>query len=130
MDRIFHGFGDFEDRPLMLSDKSREGYRKAFLDLREKDKEFVIAAELPGIDKEDINLEIKDDRVVIKAEKKQEKEKGDYSYSKSYAGFYQEVALPENTDSDKIDAVYKDGVLKLTIPKKKLAVKKKEIKIK
>lgn len=131
MNRLFHGFG--EPRALSLRNALRDDYRRAFMDCRENDKNFTIAVEIPGIDKEDINLDITENSIIIKAEKRHEKgskEKGNYKYAKSYAGFYQEVSLPENADVDKIEAVHKNGVLKLTIPKKKPAIRKKQIKIK
>jgi len=137
MSRLFHGFDrDFESpRALSLRNALTDDYRRALIDCRENDKNFIIAVEIPGVDKEDIQLDITDNSAIIKAEKKHEKEegskeKGDYKYVKSYAGFYQEVSLPENADIENIEAVHKNGVLKLTIPKKKLAIKKKEIKIK
>lgn len=133
MNRFFHGFE--EPRILSLRNTLSDNYRRAMIDCREDSKNFTIAVEIPGIDKDDIYLDVTANSVIIKAEKKHEKEKGskekgDYKYAKSYAGFYQEVALPENADIENIEAVHKNGVLKLTIPKKKLVVKKKEIKIK
>lgn len=133
MNRLFHGFD--EPRALSLRNALSDNYRRAWMDCREDDKNFTIAVEIPGIDKEDIHLDITENSVIIKAEKKHEKEerskeKRDYKYAKSYAGFYQEVTLPENADIENIEAVHKNGVLKLTIPKKRLTVKKKEIKIK
>lgn len=133
MNRLFHRLD--EPRALILKNAPSDEYRKALVDFRENDENFIIAVEIPGIDKEDIHLDITENSAIIKAEKKQEKEegskeKGDYRYAKSYAGFYQEVALPENADTENIEAVYKNGVLKLIIPKKKLAIKKKKIKIK
>ncbi len=133
MNRFFHGFE--EPRALSLRNALSDNYRRAMMDCREDDKNFTIAVEIPGINKEDIHLNITENSVIIKAEKKHKKEegskeKGNYKYAKSYAGFYQEVALPENVDIKNIDATHKNGILKLTIPKKKLAIKKKEIKIK
>ena len=133
MDRLFYGFD--EPKALSLRNALSDNYRRAMMDCREDDKNFTIAVEIPGIDKEDIHLDVAENSVIIKAEKKHEKEKGskekgDYKYAKSYAGFYQEIALPENADIENIEAVHKNGVLKLTIPKKKSAIKKKEIKIK
>jgi len=132
MNRLFHGFD--EPKALSLRNTLSDNYRRALMDCRENESDFTIAVEIPGVDKENIKLDVTENSVIIKAEKKHEKEegskeKGDYKYAKSYAGFYQEVALPENADIENINAVHKNGVLKLTIPKKKLAIKKKEIKI-
>jgi len=133
MNKLFHW--SEESRALSLRNILSDNYRRAMIDCREDDKNFIIAVEIPGIDKEDIHLDITENSIIIKAEKKHEKEKGskekgNYKYAKTYAGFYQEVSLPENADIENIEAVHKNGVLKLIIPKKKLAIKKKEIKIK
>lgn len=133
MSRLFHELG--EPRALNLRSALSGNYRRALVDCDEDDKNFTIEVEIPGVDKEDIHLDVNENSVIIRAEKKREKkegskEKGDYRYERSYAGFYQEVSLPENADTENIDAVYKNGVLKLTIPKKRITIKKKKIKIK
>ncbi len=110
-------------------------YRKARADFEETDNEFILEIELPGVEKEDIELNIMDSGIEIRAEKKQEKEredkeKGEYIFSKSYAGFARYIDLPEEADLEKIDAEYKNGILEIRVPKKKIKVKNgKEIKI-
>lgn len=134
MDRLFGGFmSDFgNDRDEMIEELSL-GYRKAFTNYKETDQEFVIQIELPGVEKEDIQLNVTDTGLEIKAEKKQEKtNKSDkeYSYTKSYAGFYQAFDVPDNADLDKIDASYKNGVLTVRLPKKDNIKNKKTVQIK
>ena len=90
------------------------------LDVKEKKDKIILEADLPGMEKEDIDVSVKDDRLVIKGEKKIDKEEKDSDYVRServYGSFYREVHLPSGTDPQKIDAEYKKGVLKLTIPK-------------
>ena len=131
LNKVFHRL----DSKILNFDKKFENYRNATVEYKENDNNFVLKAELPGIDKKDIKLSKSGNNVVIKAERKKEKKEGNkkegkYKYEKSYAGFYQEVALPENADLDKMEAKYMDGVLKVLIPKKKVLKVKKEIKIK
>jgi HSP20 family protein len=138
MDRLFGnigtvGFGKkFEDE-----DGELGKYRKAWTDFRENEEEFLVYVEIPGVDKEDIKLDINNEAIEIKAEKRQVKnkediEKGEYSYSKSYTGFARRIEMPEDADLSKIDAEYKNGVLRIVIGKKKIKVDKRgrEIKIK
>lgn len=135
MNRMF-GFSDF---PRKNFDSEFSNYRDAYADFDENENEFIIIVEIPGIDKENINLQVLDNnRLLVKAEKKQEIEKKEeddgesfnYRYVKMYAGFYRTFDLPEEADIDNIDAEYKEGILKITILKKKEARKKKIIKIK
>ena len=97
--------------------------RKAFVDVQETDKDVIVTAELPGMEKEDIDLNITSNRVEIKGEKKEEQkeEKEDYkAYSSRYAGFYRGIPLPAAVDPDNVKATYKNGVLEVTLPKKEV----------
>lgn len=123
-------FGNWDDESEEEFDK---GFRKAWTDFRESENEYLIAVELPGMEKEDIDLEVGEDSIAIKAEKKQEKkqkDEGNYSYAESYSGFARVISLPENADSEKVDAEYKNGVLKIKIGKKKKEKKGNVIRIK
>ena len=127
MNRAF-GFTDFPKRSL-----EPENYRHAFADFIEKEEGYIIAVEIPGVNKEDINVDIVNNTLRIKAEKKQEfekKQEKEYKYSKSYAGFYRAISLPEDAETEKIDIEYKNGVLKILVPKKKEVKKKKMIMVK
>ena len=128
--RINRAFG-FTDFPKKSSEP--ENYRHALADFRETENDYAVIVEIPGVNKEDINIDAANNTLRIKAEKKQEFEKeqdDEYRYSKSYAGFYREITLPENAEAEKIDAEYKNGVLKISILKKKEAKKKKMIVVK
>lgn len=117
MNRFWKGY---DEDPWEMDEEDLSGYRKAWIDARESEKEFIIAVELPGVDKKDIEVNVEDGALVIKVEKKsseKEKTEDSYRYEASYAGFYRRVPLPENADAEKIDAEYKEGVLKLKIPK-------------
>jgi HSP20 family protein len=92
------------------------------IDVKEDDKAYTVKADVPGVKKEDIQIEIDDDMVSLRAEVKQEKEekKGEkvvYS-ERSYGMVSRSFTLPTAVDEKAAKAEYKDGVLSLTLPKK------------
>ncbi len=101
---------------------------------REDDKAYYIEADLPGVKKEDIQLDIKDNILTISGERKLKKEvkKEDYYKVESvYGKFERSFTLPDDVDVDKIEAKSEDGVLEITLPKKveeKKQAKKIEVK--
>ncbi len=100
----------------------------------ENDKDFKIEMAAPGLEKKDFKIEIDKGYLTISAEKETEKKEEKENYKRrefSYNAFCRSFQLPDNTVSDKIDAKYEDGVLKLAIPKKEVSVStaKKEIKV-
>lgn len=101
------------------------------LDVSETKDNIVVKAEVPGIEPKDIDISLTGDVLNIKGEKKQEKEEKDEDYQRterSYGAFTRSVRLHQEVQSDKIEANYRNGVLKITLPKSEEA-KKKEIKI-
>ncbi|MBU0466708.1 MAG: Hsp20/alpha crystallin family protein [Nanoarchaeota archaeon] len=130
--KMNHWFRNFDENPWNFDEEDFSSYRKARVEAQETDEEFLVAIELPGVNKKDIELEAENNVLVIKAESKQEKEnkeENSYSYTESYSGFYRTIPLPENADTEKIDAEYTKGVLKLRIPKKESKKKGKTIQI-
>ncbi len=127
MDRFWDSF--FERRPM----KAEEGLEfLPALDLAETDNELVVKCEVPGLEPKDIDISLSDGMLTIKGEKKQEREekKADYHLvERSYGAFTRSIQLPKEVQSDKINASYKNGILKITLLKSEEA-KKKEIKIK
>jgi HSP20 family protein len=102
------------------------------LDLAETKNEFVVKAEVPGMTPKDINISLAQGVLTIRGEKKQEKEEKEENYhfvERSYGSFSRSVRLPGEVQSDKIKAAYKDGILRVTLPKTE-ETKKKEVKIK
>ena len=91
------------------------------VDISEEDDKYKIAAELPGMKKEDISIRVKGDSLVIKGERKMKKEeKDDAKYHRielSYGNFYRSFKLPEDADSDSVKADYVDGLLTVSINK-------------
>lgn len=101
------------------------------VDVIDRDKEIVVKAELPGVDKKDIDISVTKDAVTIKGTTSHEEkeEKGDYYRCEiSHGSYARTVALPSNVDEEKAKAMFKDGILEITIPKTGEA-KRKSIKI-
>jgi HSP20 family protein len=89
-------------------------------DIYETKDDYVFKLEVPGLNKDDINVELKDHTLSIKGEKKEEKEvkKDDYHRIESYSGtFSRSFVLPKDIDARKVNASLKDGVLELRVPK-------------
>jgi HSP20 family protein len=102
------------------------------MDVAETDKEIEITAELPGLEEKDVQVNVADNVLSIKGEKKSEKEEKDKNYrmfERSYGSFSRTIELPAGTNPDTIKASLSDGVLKVTVSKPAPAqVKKVEVK--
>ena len=130
VDRLFDDFGVGRWRSPLFARSSSEldpfwrteiTWPKApAVDVAETDKAYEVTAELPGMDESNIEVKLADDVLTIKGEKKEEKEekKKDYYVSeRRYGSFERYFALPEGVDANKIEATFKNGVLKVTLPK-------------
>ncbi len=127
MDRLW---GSFFHRGVRRTDEDAEWLPS--LDVAETKDEIVVKAEVPGMDPKDIDISLSDGLLTIKGEKKQEREEKEEDYhlvERSYGTFTRSIRLPKEVRRDKISASYKNGVLKVTLPKSEEA-KQKEIKIK
>ena len=101
------------------------------VDIFEEGDNFVVKAEIPGMKKEEIEVNLTDDMVTISGEKKKEEkvEKKDYyRLERSFGSFSRSFRLPKDVQADKAKATFKDGVLELKVPKTEEA-KKKEKKV-
>ena len=109
------------------------GEVSAKVDIFEDGNDVVVKAELPGMKKDDITVNLTDNVVTVSGEKKKEEkvEKKDYyRVERSYGSFCRTFSLPKEVQSDKAKASFKDGVLEVRVPKTEEAVKKeKKIKI-
>lgn len=98
----------------------------------ETDKEFVVEAAVPGLEKKDFNIEVNDNVLQISSEKEAKEEKKEqkfYYRGFCYGSFKKSYSLPDNVDKDKIAANYENGILKVVIPKDKEAKLSRQIKI-
>lgn len=101
------------------------------VDIFETPESIVLKAELPGITKDDIFVEVKDNTLSLKGEKKFEKEVKEENYhrvERSYGSFQRAFTLPSTVQQDKVKAKFKDGILQIVLPKVEEA-KPKQIKV-
>ena len=115
IESVFEDFGITENR----KNKS-EGYWMPAVEFSENDNNFELKAELPGMTKDDIEVEISNSNIVIKGETKQEKEEKTENIYRSefrYGKFLRTIPLPAEIKSDEAKAAFKDGILKITAPK-------------
>ncbi|GAB6166293.1 Hsp20/alpha crystallin family protein [Thermostilla marina] len=103
------------------------------VNLAETDKEFELTVDLPGMDPEDFQVELKEGQLWISGERKEEKEEKGKTYhrvERQYGKFQRVIPLPAAVNADKIEAEYRNGVLRITVPKdeaaqpKRISVKK------
>jgi len=135
MDKLFdQAFKGFGVHPFGFGRVAPAELFKPTLDLSASEKQYTVNVEIPGVDEKDIQLEIADDTLVIKGEKKQESESKDNSFyriERSYGSFRRMLSLPEDADRENVSAAFKKGVLTVTIPRKptqKTDVRRVEIK--
>ena len=98
------------------------------IDVFEKDGNFVVKAELPGMKEEGIDVSVTDSTLMIKGEKKTESEDEGADYyrcERSYGSFYRSIPLPNTVDDGNIKADFEDGILEVTVPKMETAKPKK-----
>lgn len=94
------------------------------MDVEETKDSVLVKADLPGLKKEEIDINVHEGVLTIKGEKKKEEERKDKGFIRSeryYGSFYRELSLPASVDEAKVKASYKDGVLEIVIPKKEEA---------
>jgi HSP20 family protein len=102
------------------------------VDIKEEDNQFLVIADIPGVNKEDINISLENNILTIHGERKTERKEEKKGYSRierTQGQFYRRFSLPQTADESKISAAYKQGVLEISIPKKEIS-KQKRIEIK
>ena len=117
MDSVFDDFfGDFLNK---TRSDTRQGWSPK-VDVFEEEDHIVMTAELPGVEKDNIAIDVNGRVLTLKGERTYENEVKEDKYTlreRAYGTFQRSFTLPAETDSEKIKAAYKDGVLKLNIPK-------------
>ena len=91
------------------------------IDVQRRGDAIIVRADLPGVRKEDVQVEVQGDALILSGQRREEREEGaddqDYRmFERSYGSFYRSVPLPPGTNPDEIQAVMRDGVLKITLP--------------
>jgi len=108
-----------------------EGIWAPCVDISETKDDLVITAEIPGISKDNIKISLNDNILTLKGEKKQEKKVDEENYhriERSYGAFHRSFTLPTTVQQDQVKASYKNGILRIILPKAEEA-KPKEIAI-
>ena len=129
MDKMFrramHGFGPFgnpfSNAPATANAQPEMAFRPK-LDIQGTEKEYIVAVELPGVDPESVHVDLHDNALIIRGEKKVEKKddsEGYYRVERSFGSFQRVLSLPEDANADDIKASCKDGVLTVTIQRTK-----------
>jgi HSP20 family protein len=104
--------------------RGREGNGHSMIpamDLKETHDAVVIETELPGVDPQDVTVEVEGDLLTIRGERREEKEeqaRNTYLQECTYGSFERQIRLPADVDRDKADATFKQGILKIRLPKK------------
>ncbi|HEY6262084.1 MAG TPA: Hsp20/alpha crystallin family protein [Nitrospiraceae bacterium] len=124
------------NRPALRTQVEKEAMTVAewspLVDITEDDKEYLIKADLPEVKKEDVKLTVQDGVMTISGERKYEKEEKGKKYhrvEREYGSFMRNFTLPEAADGSKVSAEYKEGVLRVHLPKSEKA-KPKGIEVK
>jgi HSP20 family protein len=123
-DEAFRGFPSMfreglewpEITPVMLSPN---------LDIKESDKDYVVSVEVPGISKDDVDIRVEGNTLIITGEKKQEKKEDKENYhcvERHYGSFERMLTLPQDANADNINASFKDGVLRIDIKRQAKSV--------
>ena len=126
MDRLFEdfGFGGGFFTPSLGRELSRLGETSPSswspqVEVIERGGQLIVRADLPGLTKDDINVDINDDALVIRGERKQEREENEEGYyrsERSYGSFYRSIPLPEGVKAENANATFRNGVLEITMP--------------
>lgn len=124
MNHLFDDFfGDFEGvfRTPGMGLLSRSGFgQMPSLDVSETDDEVLVTADLPGLTEKDVEVTVDRDAVTIRGHRNEEREEKKRNYhvmERAYGEFHRQIPIPSGVDRDKAKAVFKDGVLKLSLPK-------------
>ena len=120
LDRLFEDFGGRGWLTPML-DKAQlpEGPWSPQVEIFERDNELVLRADLPGLTKDDVNVEIANDGITIEGERRhehEEKGEGYFRSERSYGKFYRRVPMPEGAKAEDANAIFSNGVLEITLP--------------
>ncbi len=121
-------FGQLTNEPFFTSELSQLDEGTLPLDISEDDKHVIVRASVPGFDRKDIEVEVNNGVLTIKAthtEEKEEKNEKFYRRERRFGSMSRRVALPSTVEDSKTNAELKDGVLTLTIPKSEKALPKK-----
>ena len=117
--RSFTGFDRAFDR--FLGDWPRRSAWSPAVDIEESDDSILLRADLPGVDPKEVTIEVKDNVLTLRGERKLESEDSEKDFrrvERSYGNFTRSFTLPRTVDSENVSASYRHGVLEVTLPKR------------
>ena len=126
-ERVSRFFDDFRLPQLFGGDGE---FLPAF-DIAETDKEYTITGEIPGVEAKDLDVALTDGTLMIKGEKKREQEEKSehfYRVEREYGSFRRGFCVPDGVKTEELKAVYRDGILRITLPKGEIKTRKIEVK--
>ena len=132
MNKLFDDFFADFGTPAAFADNGDINARPVHIEYKDKKNALELEAELPGVEEDDIHVELHDNLLTIRGEKKFEEDKeGEDGFTRrAYSSFQRSMSLPFDVDPDAVDAKFKNGVLKLTLPKPpELEAKTKKIEV-
>ena len=138
----YNPFADVDDFPAglrlfqdtvarLMSDQSTARPWAPAVDILETDNELVLKADVPGVELQDIDIQIENGTLTLKGQRKfatEEKNKGFHRLERSYGSFVRYFTVPDTVDAEHVQADFHNGVLTVTLPKKEIA-KPKAIKV-
>ncbi len=138
MERLFNDFEEFRFSNFF---KDFPRFRMPFdtvewvprIEVLQNNGQLTVRADLPGLTKDDVKVELTDDMLTISGERKEEKEEkreGFYRSERSYGSFYRKIPLPEGAKTENATATFHNGVLEITIPAEKVEMPARKLEIK
>lgn len=139
MERMFENFQEFnfpnffkpEFAPFRMEVDTGEWMPQ--IEVLQNNGQFMVRADLPGLTKDDVKVEVTDDMLTLSGERKEEKveeREGFYRSERSYGNFYRQIVLPEGATTEQATATFVNGVLEITIPAPKVAAPTRKLEIK
>lgn len=131
IDRVFEDFFSPLGRGTELS-LPEEGRFVPAVDIEETDKNYLLCFDMPGLSKDDIRIEMDENRLTVSGERRDEresKEKGLHRQERYYGSFQRSFVLPDMADSENVEATFQDGVLRVSVPKSEKSSKSRRIEI-
>ena len=138
MERLFNDFEEFRF-PNFFKDfaPSRMEFDRVEwvprIEVLQKNGQLMVRADLPGLTKDDVKVELTNDILTLSGERKEEKEEkreGFYRSERSYGSFYRQIPLPEGTKTEDANATFRNGVLEITMPAPKVETSTRKLEIK
>ena len=122
MDRLFEDFrlgaSSLLPRPEIPREQEEADWMPS-VEVSERGGKLVVRADLPGLTRDDVKVELREDALCVRGERRQEREEkrhGVYRSERTYGSFYREIPLPEGTDPEQAKATFRNGVLEVTMP--------------